>query len=258
MALPRLRRRRLRRRRNRAGARKPLTVLVAEDNEINALLTRTLLTRLGHRAGRWRESGAEALERWHDARDAGAPYDLVLMDMQMPGMDGLEAARRIRAAEAERGDRRTPIIALTANAFAEDREACLAAGMDGFLVKPLDRERLAAAMLAERRWRSAIAHASNRSLSDSLQLPQRHVLDHVALALLQDEIGALPRRQDVLVQVHEIDAVPDRGRRSRPPRRRSASNSGGSRISDRGTRCRATSGSDRRTSSCSTLSSASR
>ena len=64
----------------------------------------------------------------------------------MPGLDGLEAARRIRAAEAERSERRTPIIALTANAFAEERDACLAAGMDGFLVKPLDRERLAAAL----------------------------------------------------------------------------------------------------------------
>jgi CheY-like chemotaxis protein len=62
----------------------------------------------------------------------------------MPDIDGLEAARRIRAVEAERGERRTPIVALTANAFAEDREACLAAGMDGFLVKPLDREQLAA------------------------------------------------------------------------------------------------------------------
>ncbi len=64
----------------------------------------------------------------------------------MPGMDGLEATRRIRAIEAESGAPRTPILALTANASADDREACLAAGMDGFLVKPLDRERLAAAL----------------------------------------------------------------------------------------------------------------
>ena len=88
-------------------------------------------------------SGARGDRAWQAAQAAGTPYDLVLMDVQMPGIDGLEATRRIRAAEAERGSGRTPIIALTANAFAEDREACLAAGMDGFLVKPLDRERLA-------------------------------------------------------------------------------------------------------------------
>jgi CheY-like chemotaxis protein len=62
----------------------------------------------------------------------------------MPDVDGLEATRQIRAAEA--GTRHTPIVALTANAYGEDREACLAAGMDDFLVKPLDRERLAAVL----------------------------------------------------------------------------------------------------------------
>jgi PAS domain S-box-containing protein len=123
-----------------------LNVLVAEDNEINALLTRSLLTKLGHRAA-VAESGGYALERWQAARDAGQPFDLILMDMHMPGVDGLEAARRIRTAEASAvGPPRTPIIALTANAFAEDREACLNAGMDGFLVKPLDRDRLTQAL----------------------------------------------------------------------------------------------------------------
>ncbi len=69
------------------------------------------------------------------------------MDVQMPGMDGLEAARRIRAAEAEDvGQRPTPMLALTANASEDDRAACLSAGMDGLLVKPLARERLAAAI----------------------------------------------------------------------------------------------------------------
>ena len=64
----------------------------------------------------------------------------------MPGMDGLEAARRIRAAEMQSGDKPTRMLALTANAQAEDRAECLAAGMDGLLVKPLDRERLREAL----------------------------------------------------------------------------------------------------------------
>jgi PAS domain S-box-containing protein len=127
------------------GLGKSLSILVAEDNEINALLTRSLLAKLGHRPTIV-PSGAAAIDRWLNAHADGAPYDLVLMDIHMPGIDGLEAARRIRAAEAGMPQRRTPIIALTANAFAEDRDACLAAGMDGFLVKPLCRERLAAAL----------------------------------------------------------------------------------------------------------------
>jgi PAS domain S-box-containing protein len=126
-----------------AGARAHLSILIAEDNEINALLTCALLAKLGHRPT-VAASGAAALASWREARANGTPYDLVLMDVHMPEIDGLEAARRIRAAES--GEQRTPIVALTANAFAEEREACLSAGMDGFLVKPLDRERLAATL----------------------------------------------------------------------------------------------------------------
>jgi PAS domain S-box-containing protein len=120
---------------------KGLSILVAEDNEINALLARALLTRLGHRPT-IATTGEAAVESWLAARAAGSPYDLVLMDVQMPGMDGLEAARRIRAAEALAGDKPTRMLALTANVQIEDREAALAAGLDGLLVKPLDRERL--------------------------------------------------------------------------------------------------------------------
>jgi signal transduction histidine kinase/ActR/RegA family two-component response regulator len=124
-----------------------LSILVAEDNEINALLARALLVKLGHRPTMV-ESGTAAIETWLAARAADMPYDRVLMDLHMPDMDGLEATRRIRTIEAETGAPRTPVLALTANAFAEDRDACLEAGMDGFLVKPLDRERLAAALSA--------------------------------------------------------------------------------------------------------------
>ncbi len=120
-----------------------LCILVAEDNEINALLARALLSKLGHHPTLV-ANGAEAVESWLAARAAGTPFDLVLLDVQMPQLDGLEAARRMRATES--GDTRTPIIALTANAYAEDREACLAAGMDDILMKPLDRERLAEAL----------------------------------------------------------------------------------------------------------------
>ncbi len=128
-----------------ASAGGGMSILVAEDNDINALLTRALLVKLGHRPTMVPD-GAAAIEKWLAARDAGSPYDRVLMDLHMPGMDGLEATRRIRALEAEHECTRTPIIALTANASVEDRDACLAAGMDGFVIKPLDRERLAAAL----------------------------------------------------------------------------------------------------------------
>src|SRR5262249_37557108 len=118
-----------------------LDVLVAEDNEINALLIRSLLTRLGHHAV-IASNGWAALESWLAARAAGTPYDLVLMDIQMPELDGIEATKRIRASEAAERGARTPILALSANTLAEGRYACFEAGMDGWLIKPFDREKL--------------------------------------------------------------------------------------------------------------------
>ncbi len=110
-------------------------VLLVEDNPVGALLAATLLRREGC-AVETAASGHEAVDAMKRAR-----YDLVFMDMRMPGMDGPSAARAIRA----RGDR-TPIVALTANAFAEDRKACLEAGMDDHLVKPLELESLRASL----------------------------------------------------------------------------------------------------------------
>lgn len=123
-----------------------LSVLVAEDNEINALLIRSLLKRLGHQCTVTTD-GEEALESWLAADVSGTPYDVVLMDVQMPKLDGIEATKRIRAREAGRGSR-TIILALTANTLLDDRYACFEAGMDGFLIKPLDREKLADALAA--------------------------------------------------------------------------------------------------------------
>ena len=130
------------------------SILLAEDNEINALLARTVLEKSGARVVRVR-NGAEAIaEARNELTDSqGKGFDLVLMDIHMPDMDGVEAARRIRALYPE-GARpakgRPPIVALTANAFAEDRAAYLAAGLDDYLAKPFEKADLAA-LLA--RWR---------------------------------------------------------------------------------------------------------
>ena len=120
-----------------------LRVLMAEDNRINVLLATNLLTKMGHRVDTV-GNGKEALEAL-----SRAPYDLVLMDVHMPEMDGLEATQRIRRAEAASARRgrpalRIPIVALTANAMEGDRQVCLDAGMDDFLTKPLDPEALRA------------------------------------------------------------------------------------------------------------------
>jgi len=116
-------------------------VLLAEDNPINALLARSLLEREGCTVDRV-GNGEDAL-----GAVAGAHYDLILMDLRMPGMDGRETTEALRA----RGCR-TPIVALTADAFEEDRRACLEAGMDDFLTKPL-KPAVLQAML--RRWTAA-------------------------------------------------------------------------------------------------------
>ncbi|MCC0055394.1 MAG: response regulator [Rhodobiaceae bacterium] len=120
-----------------APAGRRLNVLVAEDNEVNATLIRTLVARLGHQPI-MASNGRKALARLKD-RDAPA-IDIVLMDMRMPEMDGLEATRRLRRLRAFRD---LPVIALTANASRADRDACLAAGMSDFLTKPVQQDRLA-------------------------------------------------------------------------------------------------------------------
>ena len=118
-----------------------LRVLIVEDIEVNQTLTRKMLAELGHDAD-VAFNGEECL-RCVEARD----YDLILMDLHMPVMDGYAATREIRRLEQESGSvRRTPICALTANLMARDREACCAAGMDDFLGKPLRLEDLRAAI----------------------------------------------------------------------------------------------------------------
>jgi Amt family ammonium transporter len=109
-----------------------LHLLVAEDNEMNQFVTQETLRRAGCTCDIVSD-GALALDAVR-ARN----YDAILMDCQMPGMDGLEASRRIREREEDEGLRRIPIIALTAEAIDGDREKCLAAGMDGYVSKPIN------------------------------------------------------------------------------------------------------------------------
>ncbi len=113
-------------------------LLLVEDNAINQKLAMTLIARLGHSAD-LAENGIAAVKAANEK-----PYDLILMDMQMPEMDGLEATRAIRAGEGP--NCRTWIIALTANAMQSDQDACQAAGMNDFLSKPFNREGLAAVL----------------------------------------------------------------------------------------------------------------
>ncbi len=121
-------------------------VLLVEDNDINALLAERLLQRNGYRVRRLKD-GAEAVAWMEGAANGGkAQPSLILMDVHMPGMDGLEAVQRIRTLETRRKMRRTPVLALTASPGEEEHARCLAAGMDGFITKPFDAEELAAAM----------------------------------------------------------------------------------------------------------------
>jgi PAS domain S-box-containing protein len=117
---------------NPPAARTGLKILLAEDNLVNALLIRELLRRRGHKI-REVTTGAAAVAAMEEER-----FDLLLTDIHMPGMDGIEAARLIRTNEEKQGRARTPIVALTADALETGKRACQDAGMDGFLTKPVE------------------------------------------------------------------------------------------------------------------------
>jgi signal transduction histidine kinase/DNA-binding response OmpR family regulator len=167
------------------------TVLLVEDNVVNQEVAREMLESMGcivHLA----EDGEEALSVLANGR-----YDAVLMDCQMPRLDGLEATRRLRERERFTGAARTPVIALTANAMAGDREDCFAAGMDDYLSKPFTSVQL---LLTLRRWLPAGAEASPPQAEEAPGAPPRargeEALDPRAL----DAIRALnPARGEALV-----------------------------------------------------------
>jgi CheY-like chemotaxis protein len=108
-----------------------LFILLAEDNKVNQKLASRMLEKLGHEVV-IAENGEEAIEKMKQG-----DFDLILMDVQMPIMDGFQATKKIRESE-QKGNKHIPIIALTAYAMKGDREKCLKAGMDGYLSKPIN------------------------------------------------------------------------------------------------------------------------
>ena len=116
-------------------------VLIAEDNGINQCFATHILNEAGYRTA-IASTGVEAIQQFEMAHENDEPFAVVLMDCQMPEMDGLEASQAIRDIETKRSLMRTPIVALTADAVAGDREKCLNAGMDDYLTKPIDAAEL--------------------------------------------------------------------------------------------------------------------
>lgn len=136
----------------------PLDILVVEDNEINQRVMVAVLESAGH-AVAIADTGGGALAALREHH-----FDIVLMDLQMPDMDGLEATRRLRANEGAAG-RHTPVIALTARAMDGDVEACLAAGADGYVSKPFQIDELLGAIDSAVRKRNSASDAGAASSS---------------------------------------------------------------------------------------------
>jgi two-component system, sensor histidine kinase and response regulator len=157
----------------RSGEKLPLRILLAEDNPVNQKVGRLLLRNLGYFDIDIAADGREAVAAAQNRR-----YDLILMDLQMPLMDGLEATRRIRQLPQGVAPR---IVALTAAASASDREDCAAAGMDGYLTKPIRESAL----------REVLTNApANTPANAPVAAPASAPLDAQALELLLDQVGA--------------------------------------------------------------------
>ena len=183
----------------------PLRLLVADDNAVNRTLAALVIKRFGYVIDA-AENGRQAVEMAEAARAAGAPYDIVFMDVHMPEMDGYVATRQLIA---EHGAARPFVIAMTANAMQGDRDACLAAGMDDYLSKPLDFAAVEKALWhwGQRRASNGVAPApiqgTDAAPHELLAFPQAregHILDQSCLDEMADydEDGSLIARMSEL------------------------------------------------------------
>ncbi|MFN3809703.1 MAG: GAF domain-containing protein [Roseateles asaccharophilus] len=161
------------------AARHPLRILLAEDNTVNQKVALRLLQRMGYRAD-VAANGLEVLDAL-----ARQPYDLVLMDLHMPEMDGLSATREI---VRRMGEHRPRIVALTASVLPAEREACLQAGMDGHVVKPIEEDMLATVLAASPLRRPARARAPAPALVPA-PAQTSSLIDHAILARLRQSAG---------------------------------------------------------------------
>ena len=182
-------------------------VLVAEDNDINQELIRAMAQRLDLTID-IAANGQEAIDQVTAARADGKPYDMVLMDVQMPVVDGLEATRRLRAAGIDAEE--LPIIALTANAYAEDIEACLAAGMQAHLAKPL---KLSGLRSIVEQWahRQTAKPASVAPAAAAADLPMPGTLQEKyaqrkrdTLARIEESLGSDALAEDELAEILDL------------------------------------------------------
>jgi CheY-like chemotaxis protein/HPt (histidine-containing phosphotransfer) domain-containing protein len=175
-----------------------LHILLAEDNRVNQKIAMRLLEKRGHQAV-LAANGEEALEAL-----AQASFDLVLMDVHMPGMDGIEATIAIREKEKSTGLHQ-PVIAMTALAMKGDRERCMAAGMDGYLSKPIDLQQLddVLAVYADRRCSDVVtpAHDSFVTPVNTTELLQRIDADRAFLAEL---VGTFREEYPEMIQSAQL------------------------------------------------------
>ena len=182
------------------GQRLPLRILMAEDLAVNQKLLHSLLHKFGYRtdvAGNGLEV-LKALER--------QPYDVILMDVQMPEMDGLEASRRIRQRYKEAA--RPRIVALTANAMREDQEECRAAGMDDYLSKPINTRALEAALTRCGEWVQQSRTAASQIVSKAQN--QEAVQNQKSIRAVEQEMTAKATpAKDVYANISAAHAFPD-------------------------------------------------